>query len=156
MPSKAYTEALCKLSATSEPLELLEFNHSTLQEPVRLVKDNQPVVSNGKTYYPCAFAIRYPDAGATQQPKASVQIDNINPELAQLLDQRLGAKNASIKILHVMRETPDIIDFEHIFKDLKGLVITPKTLSFELGYTKVLDRQAVQQYYRPETAEGLF
>lgn len=156
MPSNAYIENLCKITASDTPLELIEFNHSILAQPLRFVKDNQTIKSNGNTYYPSSFAIKYPDAGENQQSKANLVLDNLNPEIGKMIDRLRGARGATLKIMHVMRATPNTVDYSILFNDIGAITISKKNISFELNFINTINTKSVDFFYTPENAQGIF
>ncbi len=156
--AKAYTthykERAGALSGAA-PVYLLEITHSALAQPVRVVNDNQDLVSNGNTYTAIAFRISLPDDLAGQIPRARLSIDNVGRELTQWLDASSGGRGAQVRLMQVMRDTPDVIEYD-VTLDLLNVRQTPLEISGELGFQNVLNLAASAISYRPDNTPALF
>lgn len=142
-------------SAGEEPVVLLEITHPELLAPARVVNDNQDLISNGENFVACAFETQLPDDQAGAMPRVPIAIDNIGGELTEWMDDSKGGRGAQVRMMQVMRDTPNVIEQEFTL----ALLNTRQNMlqiSGELGYENVLDQPALQATYTPETAPGLF
>ena len=96
-----------------------------------------------------------PDDFDGRLPKASLSIDNVGRELTTWLESSGGGRGATCTIRLVMREAPDVIEYE-ITMDLVNLGIDWRTVTGQLGYEDLLNRPAVRLQIRQDTAPGLF
>ena len=142
-------------SAGEEPVVLLEITHPQLALPVRVVNDNQDLVSNGNTLTACAFEVHMPEDQAGVMPRVPISIDNIGGELMAWLDASRGGRGAQARMMQVMRGTPNVIEQEFTLELLNARQNMIEA-SGELGYENVLDQPALAATYTPETAPGLF
>lgn len=142
-------------NAAEHPLVLLEITHPGLSAPVRVVGDTLDLVSNGFTYTACGFGIRLPDERQGQQPNSELFVDNIGRELMQWIEQSAGGQGARVRMMQVLRSTPDNIEWE-ITLQLTGLKTTPAQVSGALGFPRLLDVPAVQVRADPQTMPGIF
>ena len=142
-------------SAGEEPVVLIEITHPQLAQPYRVVNDAQDLVSNGNNYTACGFEVTLPDDVAGSMPRAPIAIDNIGGELRAWLDASLGGRDASMRMMQVMRGTPNVIEQEFTL-DLLNTRMGMDRIQGELGYENVLDQPALAATYTPETAPGLF
>ncbi len=142
-------------SSGEEPVVLLEITHPQLVAPVRLANDTDDVVSNGETFTACAFRTQLPDDQAGAMPRVPIEIDNLGGALVAWLDDSKGGRGASVRMMQVMRATPDVIEQEFTL-ELLGSKQNVLLVQGELGYENVLDQPALQATYTPETAPGLF
>lgn len=142
-------------SSGQEPLYLLEITHPQLAVPVRVVNDNQDLVSNGNTFTAMAFRISLPDDVAQQMPRAQLAIDNIGRELTQWLEASNGGQGAQVRVMQVMRDTPNVIEADYTL-DLLNVKQTVFEVTADLGYEDTLGRPALVATYRPENTPGLF
>lgn len=158
MPRTSYTahfhEETGSTSGTA-PVILLEISHAQLATPIRVVNDNSDLVSDGDTYTAFAFRVTLPTDIAGQLPRATLTIDNVGRELTQWLDASNGGKGAQVRFMQVMRDTPDVIEYD-ITLDLLNVSQTLSTVSAELGYDDTLNLPGLPITYRPDVAPGIF
>lgn len=157
MPRGYTTNYLERTGNTSgdAPLYLLEIEHAQLATPIRIVNDTQDIVSNGDTYTAFAFRVSLPDDIDKQLPRARLSVDNVGRELVQWLDASAGGKGATVRVMQVMRDAPDLIEFE-ITLDLLNVSQTAAEVSAELGFDDTLNLAGLPISYRPDIAPGLF
>lgn len=156
--AKSYTTNFKKrVNSTSgeAPSTLLEITHSLLVTPVRLVNDNQDLVSNGNTFTALAFDITLPDDIAQQLPRARLSMDNVGRELTQWIDASQGGRGAHVRVMQVMRNAPNVLEFD-ITMDLLNVRQTLLQISGELGFNNTMGIQALPITYRPENMPELF
>lgn len=139
----------------SEPSYLLEITHTQLAVPVRVCNNTEDIVSNGNTFIACAFRIQLPDDVAQTMPKVPIAIDNIGRELTQWLEASNGGKGAVVKIMQVMRDTPNVIEqsYELFLMNVHQNIME---VSGELGMENILDMPCLAATYNPETSPALF
>lgn len=142
-------------SAGSEPVVLLEITHPELLAPARVVNDNQDLISNGQNFVACGFETHMPDDQAGAMPRVPIAIDNLGGELTAWLDDSAGGRGAQVRMMQVMRDTPNVIEQEFTLELLNSRQ-NMELIQGELGYENVLDQPALQATYTPETAPGLF
>ncbi len=58
-------------------LTLLELDHATFSEPIRVTDNKVGVVSNGNAYIAWPFELKLPDDDAAERPVARLRIDNV-------------------------------------------------------------------------------
>jgi hypothetical protein len=138
-----------------EPSYLLEITHAQLAQPIRVTNDNDDIVSNGDTYIACAFRIQFPDDIANTMPRVPIAVDNVGREMTQWLEGSDGGRGATVRIMQVMRDTPDVVEQEYML-DLLNVKQNMLEVSGQLGYENVLDLPALAATYTPETAPGIF
>ena len=112
-------------------------------------------ITADKQFTACAFQISLPDDQAGNMPRAPITIDNLGGELMAWLDSSYGGRGAQIRMMQVMRDTPDVIELEYTL-DLLNVRQNLSVIVGELGYENILDRPALLAIYTPETAPGLF
>lgn len=146
-----------RTSATSgeAPVYLLEISHAQLAVPVRVVNDTQDLVSNGDTYIALAFRVNLPDDVERALPRARLSVDNVGRELVQWLDASAGGKGSKVRIMQVMRDTPDVVEADYTL-DLLNVKQNAVEVSGELGYEDTLNAPAILASYRPDNAPGIF
>lgn len=153
--STALRDRIMRTSAPEYPLTLLEISHSGLATPVRVVRDNLDITSNGNTYLAAAFRFVMPDDQEDQAPRASIAIDNVGKELMQWLEASGGGQGARVKIMQVLRSAPNTVDLQ-IEMDIISVTATPKEVTAELGFDNIFFKPLTRAQYRPDTHPGMF
>lgn len=153
--SDAFKANINAVAETEAPLVLLEITHPGLAEPVRVVNDNQDIVSRGFRFVALAFQIVLPDDLEEGLPKATLAVDNVGRELTQWIEESRGGAGATVRIMQVLRSQPDVIEWD-VTLDLSNVRMDAATVQGTLSYEDLLNRPAVTLFYRPETAPGVF
>lgn len=153
--SAAWNRAVNATSGKETPLTLLEIDHPLFPAPVRVVSDNQDLVSNGELYIASRIRCWLPGDREGQMPRAKLAIDNTDKAIGELLEDSAGAEGATVRIMEVLRSTPDVIEREETL-DFKNIEIANMEVTADIGYEDILNRPAVQLTYRPDVAPGLF
>lgn len=138
-----------------EALYLLEITHTQLGTPVRIVNDTQDIVSNGNTFTACAFRVQLPEEITHSMPRVSIAVDNIGRELTLWLDGSKGGRGGSVRIMQIMRDTPNTIEQEYTLSVIESRQDMMQVV-FDLGYENVLDVPALVETYNPENTPGIF
>lgn len=146
---------LSETSAAELPLFLLEISHVDLPEPVRVIGDSQDLASNGFVYVSMGFRITLPDERQGQQPRAELSVDNVGRELMQWVEGSAGGRGARVRIMQVLRSTPDVVEWE-IEMDLSNIRANAREVTGELGFPHFLDMPAVQVRADYSTTPGIF
>lgn len=146
-----------RTSSTSgeEPVYLLEIAHPQLSSPVRAVNDTQDLISGGNTFAACGFRVNLPDDFAQQLPRARLSIDNIGRELVQWLEASGGGKGATVRVMQVMRDTPNVIEADYTL-DLLNVTQNVIQVAGDLGYEDTLNAPGLIATYRPENTPAIF
>lgn len=158
MPRTSYTNNFREQTGSTTgiaPVILLEISHAQLGTPIRVVNDTQDIVSDGDTYTAFAFRVALPSDIAGQLPRATLTLDNLGRELTQWIDNSNGGVGAQVRLAQVMRDTPDVIEYE-ITLDLLNVTQTVAEITGELGYDDTLNLAGLPITYRPDVAPGLF
>ena len=155
MPSERYKRALGAVSSSDVVLVLLEITHPDMPAPARGVRDTQDLVSNGNVFVATGFDFTFPDDKGSAAPRAELVVDNIGRELMSWIEASKGGRGAEVRLMIVLRETPDVIEADYRL-GLERIVVDQWKISGELGYGNLLDLPAVAVRYDPSTAPGLF
>jgi len=153
--STSARESMASISKPESPVLLLEITHADLPTPVRVVNDNQDLVSNSELYIGLAFRATLPDDLSQGSPRGILSIDNIGRELTQWIEASGGGENAQVRMMQVMRSDPDIIEWE-VTMELSGISITSSEVRGTLSFANLLDKPGIALSYRPENAPGLY
>lgn len=108
-----------------------------------------------ETYIAMDFDIQLPDDMQGKLPRAPLSIDNVGKELTQWLDASKGGRGAQVRVMQVMRDDPDTIEYD-VTMDLLNVVQNAARVTGELGYEDTLNLPALGMTYRPDNTSGLF
>lgn len=91
-------------------VHLLEFNHDTLDDPIRVCDDNVEIVSNGDTYQPWQFEVIHPKEEPGGIPLGSLSIDTVDQSIYQMFADALSSSlPVSVTVSMVMASQPDTL-----------------------------------------------
>jgi len=152
--STHFRERTASLSGEA-PVVLLEITHPQLLVPARVVNDTADLVSNGNLFVACGFSVTLPDDFDKQLPRAQLAIDNVGRELTQWLEASNGGRGAQVRLMQVMRDTPDVLECD-LLLDLKNVKQTTTQITASLGYDDTLGTPGLAARYDPATTPGLF
>jgi hypothetical protein len=152
--STDFKRQLNQINPSDRELYLLEINHTTLLQPIRLVSDNQDVVSNSNNYLACAFSITIPDDGNGRVPTAQLEIDNTSRMLSVWIEKLMGGYGLTATIKIVKANNPNLVEYQ-ITLDFNNISVTSKKITGTLGFEDTLNKPAISYNYRPEFFKGL-
>lgn len=89
---------------------LIEVAHPMMGETLRVVNDDQDLVSNGETWVRGYCALELPDTLEGDR-KASISIQNVNNAISSSLRSLVGP--ATVKFRVVRRDTPNTVEVEY-------------------------------------------
>jgi hypothetical protein len=146
-----------RVSSTSgeAPVYLLEITHAQLAVPIRVVRDTVDLVSNGNLFVAFMFNVMPPDENAQEVATAKLSIDNVGREMVQWLELSGGGRGAQVRIMQVMRNAPDVIEYDQTI-GLQGVTMTPTTITANLGYDDTVNAPGLTQRYQPSNTPGIF
>jgi len=108
-----------------------------------------------ETYIALAFDIQLPDDVEGKLSRIPLKIDNVGRELTQWLDASRGGIGAQARVMQVMRDEPDVLEFD-VTMDLLNVRQNGAFVTGELGYENTLGLAAMVAQYRPDNTPGLF
>lgn len=155
MSSERYKRALGAVSSSDVAVVLLEISHPDMPEPARVVRDTQALVSNGNMFIATGFDFTFPDDRGGQAARAELVVDNVGEELMSWIEASKGGRGAEVRLMVVLRATPDVIEADYRL-GLERIVVDQWKVAGELGYGNLLDLPAVAVRYDPSTAPGIF
>ena len=136
-------------------LELLLIDHASFSSPVRVVNDTRNWVIGNDTFVGFPFRLKMPNQVQKEQPRATLQIDNIGRELTALMEALPVGASLTATIRVVSRATPTVTDYEFI-SQLSAINITPTVFNCVLGPDETMRQSAVRIRFDPVNAPALF
>ncbi|AHD12139.1 DUF1833 family protein [Phaeobacter gallaeciensis] len=135
-------------------LPLITLSHPSWIEPVRIVRDDNPIVHQGQVFTPASFEISLPDDVEEGTPIMSWSIDNTDLRLVSLLR---GVRNkVLVEVVYVLASQPDIVEAGPFETEMVGADYDAAQLSGSLTVEPILDEQFGFLTMTPATTPGLF
>lgn len=144
-----------KLNADEMLLVLLEITHPYLSIPLRVVNDNQDIVSNGNNFLAMPFGLKRQDDIQGELPKVDLSISNVGRTITKWIDSSGGGRDAQISIILVRRSSPDLIE-ERLTLGIEKVSITTEVINFTLIVQNNLVKRAMKYTYDTKRTPGLF
>lgn len=116
---------------------------------------NPAVIDADETYTALNFDIQLPDDLQGKLPRAPIRIDNVGRELTQWIDESKGGRGAQVRVMQVMRDDPDTLEYD-VTMDLLSVRQNAAHVTGELGFEDTLNLPALAQTYRPDNTPGIF
>jgi hypothetical protein len=156
MPSLEFKQNIHSITVDEDPVELIEFHHSSLSQPMRFVRDNRDFYSLGFLYSRCpSMTYSLPQNGGIANPTSQLTLNYVGYEVSKALEDTLGAKDGNIVIKYCLRSRPDIIEYSYVFDIETASMSENGSVVFSLNYNNLYNKKTTPFSYRPNTAEGL-
>jgi hypothetical protein len=135
-------------------LHLLTLDHDDLVSPIRLVDNNEAVVSRGDTYLPFAFRPQIPAEVDGQLPKVELLIDNVDQTIIAQLEVLQTPPTITLEV--VMAGTPDTVERGPWYFTLRSVNYNALTIRSELTYEALTAEPFPYRRFTPTDFPGLF
>lgn len=89
-------------------LTLLTLDHPSLDDPIRLVNNNEPLLSRGDLYNAFAFEVELPEQSPESVGEATIRIDNTARDIITILRSIASPPVVSLEI--VLASAPDVVE----------------------------------------------
>ncbi len=155
MVSATTTTALQSISDNQGILELLLIDHASFANPLHVVNDTRDWTIGSDTYVGLPFRLKMPTQAQKENPRATLQLDNVGRALTGLLEGLPVGASLTATIRVVSRATPTVVDFEFIGQ-LTSINVTPTVVSCSFGLDDAMRQSAVRLRFDPATAPALF
>ncbi|MDP1886639.1 DUF1833 family protein [Polaromonas sp.] len=146
---------LQKVTDNGGVLMLLEINHASFTEPMRLVNDTRNITTLGHEWLGLPFAVTLPNDKAKEVSRAKLQMDNVGRDMTAELEKLPPGASVKATITMVHRSTPGVIDFQFA-APLSGVRVDATTVSATMGRDDIMRMSAVLLRFDPATAPALF
>lgn len=155
MTSQATTKALQSIGDNQGVLELLLIEHSSFASPIRIVNDTRDWVIEGNAFIALPFVLKLPSQVKNENPRATLQIDNVGRDLTAMLEALPPAASLTATIRLVGRATPQVVDFEFIGQ-LTSISVNQTSVSCSLGLDDIMRQPSVRLRFDPFNSPALF
>lgn len=135
-------------------LLLLKISHPNLVEPIRVVNNFEPIVSQGYTWSAFPFEITMPSESDDQLPIMSLKIDAVDRQIITVVRNLQGPPEVTLDI--VLASQPDIVEATVQGFRMKSVSYNSLTVEAELRLEEILTEPFPQHAFTPALFPGLF
>lgn len=134
---------------------LLTITHNNIKDgPIRVVNNNEDVMSRGEKFLSYPFIIELPSSKDDEIPQARLTIDNI--DLKILYGLSLCGTSPVIKVEIVMESTPDTVELVYDQFRILSYSFNATQITAVLGFDAFYDSPFPKDIYSPKNFSGLF
>lgn len=153
LPSSAAVAAANAQYTDKVWLMLLEITHATLTTPIRVVNNNEDIVSNGNTYLKAAFDMPLPDE-IDESPSVQIVIDNVDRLIVD--SARSISSPATVTLSVVLADTPNVIEAGPFLMQLVRVSYDKLKVTGTLIYEDILNDQFPAQTFNTARYPGIY
>ena len=124
------------------------------KDPLRLVNNNESIISNGLEYLPFPFKLNLPSDTGEKLPRITLTISNISKEIIEAI--RSESTPPVLTIEMISSAYPDIVEKRLDFLTLRAVSYDANTITGELEVINVLSSGFPAEVYDPVHFPGLF
>lgn len=133
---------------------LVTIDHSTWGTPVRMVNNNENIVSGGNTYYAFPVDIQLPNDTAEQMPRTKLKVCNVDREIIAAL--RALSTKPTVTLSIIFSSTPNTIEAGPFNMRLENYSYDAETVTGDLILEDILNEPFPQGTFNPGEYPGLF
>jgi hypothetical protein len=134
-------------------LVLLTLTHETLDEPIYVVRNREPVVSNGRTFIAYPFEIELP-TDTDEAPQARITIANVSRRIGRALEKLVTPPMAKIEL--ALASSPDVIERTYEGFEISNVSWTATQMTATLQVRHYWDEPWPRKRVTPSKFPGLF
>lgn len=134
-------------------LFLLELDHDSFTQPIRIVNDYNNITSNGNVYTAFPFEITLPK-DSEEVSKSILTIDNVSRTLIDEI--RSIDTGLSVAITVVLASSPDTIEVGPFNFTLTNVIYNAMVIRGDLNYENILNQNYPKETFTPQNHPGLF
>jgi hypothetical protein len=126
-------------------LHLLTIKAST--DVIRIVNNNEPIVSNGYTFQPYPFALALPMSDGERQTELVLNVDNVDQMLVHAIRELL--EPPTVKFEMVLSISPDTVERTIDFLRADLIEYNAMQIQFRLRPDNIMGRKFPSSKYTP-------
>lgn len=135
-------------------LTLIELDHATFPDTIRLVNNTVDIVSRGNTYTAFPVEITLPADDGTTIRSVNITFDNVSLELIDEFRQVTNPIDTKLEM--VLASDPDTVEIELAELKISNISYNAQTVSAELFLDDFLNTELSSEKYTPTLYPGLF
>ena len=121
---------------------------------IRVVNNNEPIVSNGETFEPYAFSLKLPMSDGEKQMELLLQIDNVDQSLTKAIRELL--EPPTMKLDMILSTDPDTVERSIDFLRADFINYDSMSVQFRLRPDNMMGRKFPSSRYTPARYSDLF
>ena len=139
----------------TDPLLIaLTFQPADGGDPLRVVNNNEPIVSNGEIFEAYPFQLKLASQGGARTPTVELTIDNVDLRITQSIRELEEPPTVTLQMLWA--SDPDHIEMEIAFLRLVKASYDAATVRGSLQAVDVLSQATADTAYTPSEFPDLF
>ena len=135
-------------------LMLLEIDHSTLDDPIRVVNNQADITSGGNPYTAYPFQIDLPQDDPDELPSVRLTIDNCSREITAGIRALTSAPTVTLSV--ILSTSPNTIEAGPIVFSMQDVSISATTITATLVGEDILNIKYPADSITPANFPGLF
>ncbi len=135
-------------------LILLTIDHADLSQPIRVVSNNENIVSGGNTFVAYPFELTPPGDDLDQVPTAKLKIDNVDRQIVDAV--RVLSSPATVTMQVVLASSPDTVELEFSNMVLRQVEYDALVVEGTMEYEDVFHSAFPAHTFTPQSNPGLF
>lgn len=151
--SLAMKQALFAQETGETILFLLTISHAQLAQPIRIVQNNENIVSNGNTFTAFPFDISVPDDRDDELSQITCRIDNVDRQLMEAARTITSAADVTFSI--ILASEPNTLAFSQDFK-MQEVTVDEQVVTGVLTRAPLADEPFPGYNFVPSKFPGLF
>jgi hypothetical protein len=133
---------------------LVEIDHPDFVQPIRLVNNNENVISGGETYFAFPFDVSIPSEKSDELPSTQIRICNVDRQMIAAL--RALTTEPTVTLSVVLGSTPNTVEVGPFAFKLSNYSFDALSISGALGYEDILNEPFPSGAFNPAEWPGLF
>lgn len=152
--SATFKQAAFAQETAEAVIVLIQIDHPTLSDPIRLSSDGADTIHNGDTYVSYPFNLSLPDDPQEGLTKGQLTVDNVGRDIVPWLRAMASAPTVTIKV--VLASDPDTVEAEFTNFELTNVSYDAQTITGDLGITTFMNEPYPGGSFLPSQYPGLF
>lgn len=147
-------QAMYASSTKEVVLLLLKISHQNLADPIRVVNNFEPIVSQGYTWTAYPFEITMPSESDDQIPVMMLKIDAVDRQIITVIRSLQGPPEITLDV--ILAAQPDIVEASVQGFKMKSVSYDNLVVEAELRLEEILSEPFPQHAFTPALFPGLF
>jgi len=154
MVDDIFKQEAFKQSTDEVILELITVTHDDFSVPLRLVRNNENITSQGETFVASQFELTWPQDKESEVPRARIRHQNISRELVAAVRGVRTPPQVTMQV--ILASDPNTVQFEVTGMTMGRVDYDANVLSFELNFELLSQTQFPGKTFNPAKWIGLF
>lgn len=135
-------------------LLLLTIDEDSLPEPIRVVHNNENIVSRGDTYVAFVFSIELPVESSDAPRPVRIQIDAVDQTIISAIRKAVGQPRVVLEV--VLASDPDVVEAGPFIFRLESASYTSVSVIGEINFENVERVRSSNYHFTPYLFPDLF